>query len=84
MTLRQCIRSFGRPETRVKEGFFSLFEAGAVATSKRALEARASDMSVGLLHSTAVRRAVKRGLSVKYFVADGVADHIKKSKLYTE
>lgn len=34
--------------------------------------------------STSVRRAVKRGLSIKYFVADGVLEHIKAQKLYQE
>jgi len=31
-----------------------------------------------------VRRAVKRGMSIKYFVADGVEEYIKKRKLYAE
>jgi len=34
--------------------------------------------------STAVRRAVKRGMSIKYFVADGVIDYINEKKLYLE
>ena len=34
--------------------------------------------------STAVRRAVKRGMSIKYFVADGVLDYINQQKLYRE
>jgi nicotinate (nicotinamide) nucleotide adenylyltransferase len=34
--------------------------------------------------STSVRRAVKRGMSIKYFVADGVLDYIKENKLYLE
>lgn len=34
--------------------------------------------------STSVRRAVKRGMSIKYFVADGVDEYIKKRKLYAE
>jgi nicotinic acid mononucleotide adenylyltransferase len=32
--------------------------------------------------STAVRRAVKRGKSIKYFVADSVMQYINEKKLY--
>ena len=32
--------------------------------------------------STAVRRAVKRGKSIKYFVAEAVMHYIKEKKLY--
>jgi len=34
--------------------------------------------------STAVRRAVKRNMSIRYFVADSVMDHIEKKGLYKE
>jgi nicotinic acid mononucleotide adenylyltransferase len=34
--------------------------------------------------STAVRRAVKRGMSIKYFVADSVVDYINQQKLYQD
>ena len=34
--------------------------------------------------STAVRRAVKRGMSIKYFVADGVLDYIIEKGLFKE
>lgn len=34
--------------------------------------------------STSVRRAVKRGMSIKYFVDDGVIDYINEKKLYLE
>ena len=32
--------------------------------------------------STAVRRAVKRGMSIKYFVGDSVLDYIAEKGLY--